>query len=289
MFDPTCPVCDNTMSRQAIGWRYVCPGCRFERSDFAVTAGGETGEEAPFDAERHKSAHETMRRRIYERVLDITANVRPLENTSVLDVGCSYGWFLDAARARGMQVQGLEPDPRSAAIAKGKGNTVVEGSFPESLADGTTFDVIVFNDVFEHLPDVQAAIDHCRRHLNEGGLLVLNLPSSKGLLYRIALWLDRFGFHGPLERLWLRPFPWPHLSYFSPDTLECLAARFSFIEVARDRLPSIEGRDLWNKLHIDTSASLIFRGAVWVGLLSLLPFMRLAPADIMVLIFRKTG
>jgi len=50
-------------------------------------------------------------------------------------------------------------------------------------------------------------------------VLVLNLPTSGGSLYRVAKLLCRFGAKGFFERLWQRNLPSPHLHYFDDRNL----------------------------------------------------------------------
>jgi len=288
MFDAVCPVCDSEMQNRRTSWRYRCPSCGFERSNFVPNVRGETERPVSYDADKHERGHERMRRRIYERILDILATITPLPGKTILDVGCSYGWFPEAARNRGMDALGIEPDYRSAEIAEKAGNKVIAGYFPDDLPDDRRFDVIIFNDVFEHLPDVRTSLALCRARLNPGGLLVLNLPSRKGSLYQTASVLDRIGVSPPLDRLWLKNFPSPHLSYFCPETLARLLTREAFVEAARKRLPIMEHRNLWTRIRVDASASLPYTAAVWLALTVALPLLTLLPSDIALQIFRKS-
>lgn len=152
---------------------------------------------------------------------------------------------------------------------------------------GGAYDVITFNDVFEHLPDVSAALGACRERLREGGLLVLNLPNSRGTVFRVAALLDRIGFHGPLDRLWQKGFPSPHLHYFHPDCLAELARRHGFREVHRGELATVELRGLWHRLRYDRTSSLPGSFLSWLAISLAFPALRLLPSDISLQMFVK--
>jgi 2-polyprenyl-3-methyl-5-hydroxy-6-metoxy-1,4-benzoquinol methylase len=85
---------------------------------------------------------------------------------------------------------GIEPDAAMRAIAARRCPDVRKRFFPEDLPEDAPFDVIVFNDVLEHLPHVDRMIAARHKHVRPGGRLLVNLPSSRGVLYRITDRLD---------------------------------------------------------------------------------------------------
>jgi hypothetical protein len=160
-----------------------------------------------------------------------------------------------AAIARGYEAIGIEPDKAIAAFAEANGARVRQGSFPEMVRPGETFDAIVFNDVFEHLLDLPGATANIWRCLKPSGVLVINLPLQTGTFYRLADALDRVGIHGPLRRMWQLGFPSPHRSYFSADQLSQFVARHGFRESGRHTIPSVTVKGLWKRLCYDPNQS----------------------------------
>ncbi|HEX6137905.1 MAG TPA: class I SAM-dependent methyltransferase, partial [Casimicrobiaceae bacterium] len=122
----------------------------------------------PLREEQREAALEPLRRRNFETVLERLAACGAVRG-ELLDVGCAHGWFLDAARRRGYVASGIEPDAAIAAQAVRRGHTVTHGRFPQALPAGVRFDVIVFNDVFEHLPDPRGALGAVHAALRPGG------------------------------------------------------------------------------------------------------------------------
>ncbi len=210
----SCDACGGTLRRKS-EWVFECPSCGLLIS--SLSPGARTGIEGL----------EVLRRSNFERLLDRLERLRPLSGARLLEVGSAWGWFLEAAARRGALMHGIEPEAANAAITRAAGLSVEEGYFPSGLTKAGPYDIVVFNDVFEHIPSPSALMADIEARLAPGGLLVLNLPSSNGTIYRLALLLDRLGMHGPLERLWQKGFPSPHVSYFNPANLQLLVEKHS--------------------------------------------------------------
>jgi len=257
-------------------WLDACRNCGFLASTLVPGAG--TGIDGLED----------LRRSNFERLLDALEPLRPLAGARLLEVGCAKGWFLTTAARRGAIVRGIEPELSNAEIARSTGLTVESGFFPADLRDHGPYDIIVFNDVFEHLPHPGAAIEDVEALLSPGGLVVINAPSSSGTLYAIASFLAAFGIHGPFERLWQKGFPSPHLSYFDPASLKQLVQRHSGLKAAAQfPLVTVTRRGLAARIA-SSHPGVAGKGmlvAIW-GLSFVLPLL---PADIQVAVFRRQG
>jgi len=280
-----CPVCGAPMRGPVAGFRYDCPQCGYARAALSVAiADAPTG--AALREDDREAALAPLRRRNFETVLDRLALCAP-PPARLLEVGCAHGWFLDAAHRRGYAVQGVEPDRAIGAQAVARGHAVALGFFPDALPDGAKFDVVAFNDVFEHLPDPRAALGAVHGVLREGGVLAINLPSSRGAFYRIAEALRRCGWRAPHDRLWQAGFPSPHLSYFHPEALARLARSAGFSELERQALPSLAREGLWQRLRYDARASWLSCAVTWTGVSVAAPLLRRLPSDITLQLFRR--
>jgi SAM-dependent methyltransferase len=161
------------------------------------------------------------------------------------------------------------------------------GFFPDDLPKGSRFDVIVFNDVFEHLPDLPGALRAILSFLSPNGVLVLNIPNSEGFFYRIASFLDRIGYRSPLERLWQKEFPSPHLAYFNPVQLRRFIERFGMHSIHSSSLDSVKLRALWARLRYDRTAPFLSSVFAYVAVVLCFPFLKLFPSDISLEMYGK--
>ncbi len=199
------------------------------------------------DTDVRMAGLEALRRANFHAVLDALETRRLLAGTRVLDVGSAHGWFLEEAQARGAAVVGIEPDPRI--VAHSRDFDVRHGYFPDVLDADDEFDVIAFNDVLEHIPDVRSVLTACRSTLAPDGLLSLNIPTSDGLAYRTACALQRVGVSGPYDRLWQRGLGSPHVHYFPRSALVALVRQAGFEVLDVHALPAIAKDGLWDRVH----------------------------------------
>lgn len=112
--------------------------------------------------------------------LEMLPFVPPL-SARVLDVGCHTGAFGKALKRAGVaMVWGSEANPATAAVAAERLDKVVVGYFgPEQDLPDAFFDAIVFNDVLEHMPDPNGALEFARSKLAPGGVVVASIPNLR--------------------------------------------------------------------------------------------------------------
>jgi O-antigen biosynthesis protein len=141
---------------------------------------------------------------------DILALIDPA-GQRCLDVGCGAGAFGLALRHAGAaHVAGIELHAGAAALARERLDVLVEGSVLDAPLPFTAgeFDVIVFADVLEHLPDPDLALVRCLPLLAGGGTVVVSVPNMRFYLVLARLAADRWEYadHGVRDRTHLRIF-----------------------------------------------------------------------------------
>lgn len=147
-----------------------------------------------------------------ERVAIMARHLDGMPKPRYLDVGCSTGFVVEAARDAGWEASGIDLNP--SAIAFGRGRSLdlrVAALEDDALAPGS-FDAISLFDVLEHLLEPVAIARRAVELLAPGGILFLYVPnydSASRLL---------MGAHAH--------FIWPthHLNYYTPPTLSRLFA-----------------------------------------------------------------
>jgi SAM-dependent methyltransferase len=154
----------------------------------------------------------------------------------LLDIGCSVGTFLAAARSRGWRAEGIEPNPRAAARCREAGHPVRVAPFDETTAEAAaTYDVVHLGDVLEHFREPLVALRSAAGCLVPGGLLVATTPNFASRVARAV-----------------QVKPREHLYYFTAATLRATveAAGLRVVElVARGRPRDFAALPLGTSLH----------------------------------------
>jgi 2-polyprenyl-3-methyl-5-hydroxy-6-metoxy-1,4-benzoquinol methylase len=114
----------------------------------------------------------------------------------VLDVGCGTGSVTLIANAdKGNEVLCVEPDPDRAQVARSRGlrtfNTLLDEAFLEAHGP---FDVIMFADVLEHLPNPASLVELAAQGLRPGGLILASVPNVAHWTVRANLLIGRFDY-----------------------------------------------------------------------------------------------
>lgn len=140
----------------------------------------------------------------------------------MLDVGCGSGTSLLEAKALGATAFGIEADPNVRPIAAALGLTIHFGNLQDKPFPEQAFDLIVMNQVVEHLPDPDEGLCALSERLTPAGRMVLVFPNTASLWRRIS---------GPRWINWHVPY---HLHHFDRVHFERMARRCG-LEVVRSR------------------------------------------------------
>lgn len=103
--------------------------------------------------------------------------------SSLLEVGCSVGNTLEAARHRKLSHLGIDVSQYAVDYCTSQGLHSKTSTLKELIDDGQQFDIIFMQHVLEHFEDPFETLEMCRKLLNEKGLIVIIVPNSE---YRSA-------------------------------------------------------------------------------------------------------
>ena len=170
----------------------------------------------------HAEVDEAERRRHFARRLRQVEELAPRRGC-VLDVGCSKGYFLEAARDEGWEAVGVDLNRKAVDEARARGLEVHCGDLSDFDPSGRLFDVVTLFDLIEHTTDPQATLRACRGLLRPGGLLVVSTPNIDGLVPRVT-----YGLFARTLGAWEHPTPPGHLVQFSRRTLQQMLAQTDF-------------------------------------------------------------
>jgi len=268
-------------------WHWQCDACGYEAADL-VPAINEASRHSLVDEAGRGNGLRALREQNFRDLLHLISRHLPQGQHKLLDVGAAHGWFVKMASGR-FEALGIEPDHAVCQKAREQGIPLLEGYFPEVLSSDDRFDIIVFNDVLEHIPDVGQTLKACSSHLTDGGLLVLNLPSSNGFFYKTSRILRRLGSSGAFERMWQKGLPSPHLHYFNTMNLIKLTEQHGFEQACVADLPSIRFAGLYDRIAYVGGTGRLHNLLTYLAVAMSIPFIKQFDSDIAVIIVRKNA
>ncbi|MEN2998274.1 MAG: class I SAM-dependent methyltransferase [Brevinematia bacterium] len=160
------------------------------------------------DERKIKGSHLVWDRRI-DKLISIYTRENLRSPINILDVGCSFGGFLERARMKGLQPYGIEISEYSANYARSRGIEVFVGDVGEVELGSERFDIITMIEVVEHLEDPLSVMKKIYNSNTKGGVLLIQTANINGL--QSKLWGRRYHYYLP-----------GHLHYFSNTTLKNL-------------------------------------------------------------------
>lgn len=158
-------------------------------------------------------SHEYRVERFGRERVELMARQLEADRPRYLDVGCSTGFVVEAARDAGWVATGLDLNPSAVEFGRARGLDLRTASLEDEPFDAASFDAVSLFDVLEHLHDPVRTLRGCVRLLRPGGIVFLYVPNYDSAS-RLLMGKDAH-------------FIWPthHLNYYTPATIQDLMAR----------------------------------------------------------------
>jgi SAM-dependent methyltransferase len=180
----------------------------------------------------YSPAKSFVRRLKYRFILSkIKGYFPPGKQIRLLEIGCSQGHLLDAAKgdkqiiATGIDLDGVELE-----FAKSKGLNVIVGTLQSVKFPDESFDAIVAVHVIEHLYSPVDTLSEMNRILSPGGILFSIMPCVAHIKARLAG--IKWKYYSPPAHLW----------FFSPKTFTLL--------LQKTGLQSVFSSCFYNRAHL---------------------------------------
>jgi 2-polyprenyl-3-methyl-5-hydroxy-6-metoxy-1,4-benzoquinol methylase len=105
----------------------------------------------------------------------------PKSAKTILEIGCGQGNFSAQLVNKGMETWGIEPNEASSIEASKKLFKVLFGSLQNKLDEipNDYFDVIILNDVLEHLLEPSDDLKLLKSKLSKDGVLISSIPNVR--------------------------------------------------------------------------------------------------------------
>lgn len=135
----------------------------------------------------------------------------------VLDVGCSYGFYLKAFKEMGYDVFGIDVSKKSIRfVTEVLQIDAINADFNSYLFKENSFNIVTMIDVVEHFSSPNKIVSKIYQILDKNGVLIIQTPNVESLMSKITgndwFWL-------------LTP---EHLFLYSPRSLEILLEKNGF-------------------------------------------------------------
>jgi SAM-dependent methyltransferase len=191
----------------------------------------------PDDEQAYLEVEPTIVAENRDRLALLSAWASPGTHPRLVEVGCMHGDFVGQAAAAGYRAQGLDLSGTAVAeAARRRPGLVGYGTLDDATPDAS-LDVVAAFNVIEHMDEPQRFLDHVRRVLRPGGVLVLETPAQESLYHHALVLRGHLMPRRP--RLEIGMHPGTHIYKFGRATWrKILCARgFSVLAVRSKSTP----------------------------------------------------
>jgi 2-polyprenyl-3-methyl-5-hydroxy-6-metoxy-1,4-benzoquinol methylase len=175
-----------------------------------------------------RNARNFMQRKKAFRILDAVPPSHSVPR--IIDVGCGSPALLnllDSASFRKLELYGNDFNARALEMIESAGFKAIPGAFEKVDFERNFFDLIIMNQVIEHLFDVPGILKKCFQLLKPNGILYIETPSEDGLDAKLFQRRNWGGYHVPR-----------HLQIFNARTIGETLSRYGFKIEKTEYIPS---------------------------------------------------
>lgn len=280
-----CPVCGGPLKlKHKLRFNvYECNKCGLLNSD----AQFEHSFESDLEPDARVGALQVLRMMNF---IIIIANLKAIKSDKIegLEIGSGNGWWLETCKGQNVECIGIEPERIYENYHKQNKLNIIYGFYPDvSPKKEGGYDFIIFNDVFEHIPNINSLVENLKKDLADDGILIINIPMSTGFFYRIATLLHRFGMNNSLTRMWQFNFHSPHMNYFSEKNMKMLLSKHDFSCIDVFRLNSLDIQSTKERILADKGMSKWKATLMTSALKFMKPLILSSEPDIKAFFFKK--
>jgi 2-polyprenyl-3-methyl-5-hydroxy-6-metoxy-1,4-benzoquinol methylase len=242
-----CPTCGSTDARHELDKDHMslvrCNGCdlvyvspTFDEAHYREVYASQEYQEIV--RELGISSHQYRVERFGKERVGLMAPHLATPKPRYLDVGCSTGFVVEAARDAGWDATGIDLNPSAIEFGRERGLDLRAVALEDAGFADASFDAVSLFDVLEHLIDPVRTLRACVRLLKPGGIVFMYVPN-----YDSA---SRFLMGKDAHFIW----PTHHLNYYTPTTLRDLVVRegLETVYVATEGLDLVDY--LWHRRHV---------------------------------------
>src|ERR1700743_2557651 len=283
-----CPVCGNPLKlKYRLKFNvYKCASCGLLNSD----AHFEHSFQSDLEPESRDIGLKQLRLKNFAIIIKELLKYHGDKGSKIsgMEIGCGNGWWLETCKANNIECIGIEPEHIYENYHKENKLDVIYGFYPDvSPKKERGYDFIIFNDVFEHIPDINSLVESLKKDLSDDGILIINIPMSTGFFYRMATLLHRFGLNNSLTRMWQFNFHSPHMNYFNEKNLKMLLSNHDFSCIDVFKLKSLDIQSTKERILADRGMNKWKATLITSALKFMKPIIKSSEPDIKAFFFKK--
>jgi 2-polyprenyl-3-methyl-5-hydroxy-6-metoxy-1,4-benzoquinol methylase len=197
---------DQMVQCKKCGFKYINPRIKQE----FIIKGYSEGTDENFVSQANS------REKTFNKSLKYIEKFTKGEKGKIYDIGTAGGSFLQAAKKRGWNVYGSEPNKWLVNWCKENYDIKIhQGDIFSHKFESANFDVVTLWDVLEHVPDPTKNLKEINRILKQNGILIVNYPD-------IDSWVSKI-----LKKKWMFLLS-VHLFYFNKKTIKKILKKTEF-------------------------------------------------------------
>jgi 2-polyprenyl-3-methyl-5-hydroxy-6-metoxy-1,4-benzoquinol methylase len=140
--------------------------------------------------------------------------------SSVLDIGCGKGAWLNIFKEFGCNTFGTEYNDDLKTFASSIGHTMLDGGLFPIVKKDQKFDLIIFTEVIEHIQNPNEVLSYFNSILSNNGLIFITTPNFSAI--------ERHFLRGKWKNVM---YP-EHLSYYTPATLNHVLKKNGYSKIS---------------------------------------------------------
>jgi SAM-dependent methyltransferase len=227
-----------------------CDPLRFDEAGQSDAEAAVTAEDA------YLSVDDTIHGENAERLALLREAAPPGTHPRLLEIGCMHGDFVAQARSVGYDAIGLDLSESAVEWANRNRPGLVElGTLGDEQEDAS-IDVIAAFNVVEHMEQPGEFLDHARRVLKRGGVLVAETPAQESIYHHVMFTRGRL--QPDREGIDIGMYPGTHIFKFGKKAWTNILERRGFT-VMEMRSKSTPLRELLAKTR---NRSAVFRAGI---------------------------
>jgi Methylase involved in ubiquinone/menaquinone biosynthesis len=227
----TCPICRSNQRTVYVSFDQLefvrCPECSaIYKSRELVGIREDTFYESSYFHGRKSGRDKNFEHRVRKSMRTAAMAMEFTKARSLLDIGCSLGYGIEAGRRLGLDSAGMDVSRYAVSHCCERGYRAEVGTMEHMPWKDAEFDIVVMRHVLEHTPTPQEALTEVRRIMASAGALIIAVPDPtywKGILFR-----RRYRYYRPDD------LGQQHYVYYSPKSLFHLLTAAGFKVLARN-------------------------------------------------------